>query len=346
MAKIPGSFQPNSPLKDTRNPLTPDEKKNRAEFLRQHQHKRSTSLTPRKLVKTEEVPIKTKKSESTEAKSSLNALFDMLAHGVVPDSDITKQVHGCFAAGAFDENLISAVLAERTTDDQTNIANAAREMKSSDDILIKKLMTAVHDVTEENLATQLKTAPAVEDLLFEMAKENPTKGEVSRMRELLLLTGDQLWIGREEEIRPRIKAALQDLTPQQTIAVASSFIKLDPSDRAICPMLGHEISAATSRAAPKYFIDECAEYRSPPIGALETMEKIELLSVDLTDAMYMHDFLNNAFKQALDGVSPDKLKRVHDRLNEEGVPKNVSVLNRFKRAVDKRLPQQPDLPNT
>jgi hypothetical protein len=119
-------------------------------------------------------------------------------------------------------------------------------------------------------------------------------------------------------------------------------------------MLGHEISAATSRVAPKYFINECLEYRSPPIGALETMENVERSSNDLTevDPMYMHDFLEKAIGEALDDLSPDKLKRLHDRLTEGNMPLEVSVVSRFSRVVAKRvgqpklLPQQPDLPNT
>jgi hypothetical protein len=350
MSKIPGTFQPNSPLRDTRNPLTPDEKKSRAEFLKKHQHQRSLSLTPGKRVKTE-APIKSKKSELTEAMSGLNALFDVLARGEV--SDISKQVRNCFATGAVDASLVSAVLAERSTVDQTNIANAAAlVMANSDDSATKRLMTAVRDVTEQNLATQAKTAPAVEDLLLELGSQ--TKGGTLRLRELLSLADDELRIGGEEEIRPRINAALEKLTPQQTIAVASSFIKLDPTDKGIYPMLGHYISAATSRVAPQHFIEECLAYRSPPIGALETMEKIELSSNDLTevDPMYMHDFLANAIGPALDGLSPGDLNRLHERLSERDIPQDVSVVNRFCRLVARRrellklLPQPVVIPKT
>jgi len=54
---------PNSPPSDVRKTLTPDEKKNRAEFLKKfrQEHKRTLSLTAG-IVKTE-TPAKTKKSE-------------------------------------------------------------------------------------------------------------------------------------------------------------------------------------------------------------------------------------------------------------------------------------------
>jgi hypothetical protein len=189
---------------------------------------------------------------------------------------------------------------------------------------------------------------AVENLLLELAKGNETKGEVSRLRELLLLAGDQLRIGREEEIRAKINAALDKLTPQQTIAVASSCIRLVAYGQEIHPMLGDEISAATSRVAPQYFINECLAYRSPPFGALEAMEEVKRSSVDLrvVNAMHMQDFLDKAIGRALDGLSQDQLTRLHSRLNENDTPQDVPVVSRFSRLVAKRVEQLYLLPKT
>jgi hypothetical protein len=194
----------------------------------------------------------------------------------------------------------------------------------------------------------LSDSMAVENLLLGLAKWNETKGEVSRLRELLLLAGDQLRIGGEEEIRAKINAALDKLTPQQTIAVASSYIRLVAYGQEIHPMLGDEISAATSRVAPQYFIAECLAYHSPPFGALEAMENVKRSSVDLTavNPMYMQDFLDKAIGEALDGLSADQLTRLHGRLSENNIPQDVPVVSRFRRLVAKRRDQLYLLPKT
>ena len=194
----------------------------------------------------------------------------------------------------------------------------------------------------------LSDSMAVENLLLELAKWNETKGEVSRLRELLLLAGDQLRIGGEEEIRAKINAALDKLTPQQTIAVASSYIRLVAYGQEIHPMLGDEISAATSRVAPQHFIAECLAYHSPPFGVLEAMENVKRSSVDLTgvNPMYMQDFLNKAIGEALDDLSLDQLNSLRDRLSENNIPQDVPVVSRFRRLVARRREQLSLLPKT
>lgn len=113
-------------------------------------------------------------------------------------------------------------------------------------------------------------------------------------------------------------------------------------------MLGDEISAATSRVAPQYFIAECLAYHSPPFGALEAMENVKRSSVDLTavNPMYMQDFLDKAIGEALDGLSADQLTRLHGRLSENNIPQDVPVVSKFRRLVAKRRDQLYLLPKT
>ncbi len=181
---------------------------------------------------------------------------------------------------------------------------------------------------------------AVENLFGELAKGDLTENGTLRLRALFRLADDQLRLGEGADIKSRIEVALKDLKPQQTIAIVASLKKLPQSENGLYPYLVGGISAAISKVAPQYFIEECLAYRPPPIEALGAMESITTSAISLAEGgpIQLTDALENAINQALRGLRLEDLVRLSERLSESDMTKvDMPIVNRFSRLAAKEV---------
>lgn len=152
------------------------------------------------------------------------------------------------------------------------------------------------------------------------------------------LADDQLGICGNDEITVRIKAALRQLSTEQTIVVAEAFAKLPPSDQGLYPLMASEISMATKATVPQHFAAQCLAWRTPPVAALATMEKIETCVISMTggNPLYMKEFLQKAIRSALDNHSSRELETLSGRLKESDISDDRHV-RWFREVVDDRM---------
>jgi hypothetical protein len=176
-------------------------------------------------------------------------------------------------------------------------------------------LPAYAGVTALRAALGMSDPKAIENLFVELAAGDPSEAGTKRLRTAYRLAQDQLRFGTSKEIESRIAAALKNLTPQQTIAIAKLHEKLRVGGN-LDVLLTTHISAAVSAVVPKYFVEEYLVHGRTPFEALELLEKVVFSVVGLhgNSMERVYADLGHAIRPALLELTAEQLSKL-SRLN-------------------------------